>query len=96
MIRSFLGEVKSWQIEHRIADENIFVGECGVCREVVGAQRYLFDVLDLLAEFKWSWTVFAFRDPEWDAMNYELGVDLQSMFPTEASEFFVRLKSYFK
>jgi cellulase (glycosyl hydrolase family 5)/glycosyl transferase family 2 len=95
-IRNFLGEVKNWQIEHSIADQNIFVGECGVCREAAGAQRYLFDVLDLLTEFKWNWAVFAFRDPEWDAMNYELGTDLQNMFPTEASEFFARLKSYFK
>jgi glycosyltransferase involved in cell wall biosynthesis len=95
-IRHFLGQVKDWQIKHQIADQNIFVGECGVCREVAGAQRYLFDVLDLLAEFKWSWAVFAFRDAEWDAMNYELGTDLQNMFPTEASEFFARLKPYFK
>ena len=95
-IRTFLGEVKNWQISHGIADQNIFVGECGVCREVAGAQRYLFDVLDVLAEFRWSWAVFAFRDTEWDAMNYELGNELQNMLPTEASEFFVRLKSYFK
>ena len=88
--------MKKWQIEHRIADQNIFVGECGVCREGPGAQRYLFDVLDLLAELKWSWAVFAFRDAEWDAMNYELGTDLQNMFPIEVGEFFTRLKSYFK
>jgi Cellulase (glycosyl hydrolase family 5)/Glycosyl transferase family 2 len=95
-IRRFLGEVKNWQVEHRIADQNIFVGECGVCREVAGAQQYLCDVLDLFSECKWSWALFAFRDAEWDAMNYELGVDLRSMFPTGASEFFTRLKSYFK
>jgi glycosyltransferase involved in cell wall biosynthesis len=95
-IRTFLGEVKDWQTKHAIADQNIFVGECGVCREVAGAQRYLFDVLDILAEFRWSWAVFAFRDAEWDAMNYELGNELQNMLPTEGSEFFARLKSYFK
>jgi hypothetical protein len=95
-IRSLLGEVKNWQIKHRVADQNIFVGECGVCREVTGAQRYLFDVLDLFTEFKWSWAVFAFRDDEWDAMNHELGADLRKMFSTTETEFFVRLKSYFK
>jgi hypothetical protein len=95
-LRSLLGEVRNWQTKHRIANQNIFVGECGVCREVTGAQRYLFDVLDLFAEFKWSWAVFAFRDDEWDAMNYELGTDLQNMFPTKETEFFARLKSYFK
>jgi hypothetical protein len=96
MIRKFLAEVKSWQNEHGIADQNIFIGECGVCREANGAQRYLLDVLDIFAEFRWNWAIFAFRDPEWDAMNYELGTDLDNMFVTEVSEFFARLKSYFK
>jgi glycosyltransferase involved in cell wall biosynthesis len=95
-IRNLLGEVKDWQIKHRIPDQNIFVGECGVCREATGAQRYLVDVLNLLAEFRWSWAVFAFRDSEWDAMNYELGTDPQNMLPTGQSEFFTCLKSYFK
>jgi hypothetical protein len=40
--------------------------------------------------------VFAFRDAEWDAMNYELDTDLQNMFPIEVGELFTRLKSYFK
>jgi hypothetical protein len=95
-IRTFLGEIKNWQIKHGIVDQNIFVGECGVSREVAGAQRYLFDVLDILVEFGWSWAVFSFRDAEWDAMNYELGHELQKMLPTEESEFFAHLKSYFK
>jgi hypothetical protein len=29
-------------------------------------------------------------------MNYELGTDLRKMFSTTKTEFFVRLKSYFK
>jgi len=91
-----LGEVKKWQIEHKIADRNIFVGECGVSRDAAGAERYLFDVLDVLAEFHWSWVAFAFRDTEWDAMNYELGADLHNMLPGKTSEFFARLKSHFK
>jgi glycosyltransferase involved in cell wall biosynthesis len=95
-IRALLGEVKKWQIDHLIADRNILVGECGVSRDAVGGERYLFDVLDVLAEFHWSWAAFAFRDAEWDAMNYELGTDLHNMLPGKTSEFFARLKSYFK
>jgi hypothetical protein len=49
-----------------------------------------------LAEFHWSWVAFAFRDAEWDAMNYELGADLHDMLPGKTSEFFARLKSHFK
>jgi len=95
-IRNLLEEVRNWQINHAIADSNIFVGECGACREAIGAQRYLVDVLNLFGAFKWSWALFSFRDPEWDAMNYELGTDLQNMFLTEESEFFACLKPYFK
>jgi glycosyltransferase involved in cell wall biosynthesis len=95
-IRAFLQEVRQWQLANKIPDRNIFVGECGISREAIGAERYLFDVLDILTEFAWRWAIFAFRDAEWDAMNYELGRDLQTMLPGQPSEFFSRLKSYFK
>jgi glycosyltransferase involved in cell wall biosynthesis len=95
-ITAFLQEVREWQLANNIPDRNIFVGECGVSREAIGAESYLFDVLDIFTEFAWRWAIFAFRDGEWDAMNYELGMDLQSMLPGQPSEFFSRLKSYFK
>lgn len=94
--RSFLQEVKEWQVRNQIADRNIFVGECGVSREAAGAERYLFDVLDIFREFNWNWAAFAFRDAEWDAMNYELGTDIQTMLPGQGSALFDRLKRYFK
>ena len=53
-----------------------------VSRDAAGAERYLFDLLDVLAELHWSWVASAFRDAEWDAINYQLGVaDLQNMLP---------------
>ena len=95
-IRAFLEEVRQWQLRHQIADRNIFVGECGVSREAAGAERYLFDVLEIFGEFKWNWAAFAFRDAEWDAMNYELGTDIQTMLPGQRSALFDRLTCYFK
>jgi hypothetical protein len=95
-IRTFLEEVRRWQLGHQITDRNIFVGECGVSREAAGAERYLFDVLETFREFKWNWAAFSFRDAEWDAMNYELGTDIQTMLPGQGSELFDRLKRYFK
>jgi hypothetical protein len=95
-IRDFLGEVKKWQIEHGIPDRSIFVGECGVGREAAGADRYLFDTLEIFGEFNWNWAAFAFRDAEWDAMNYELGTDIQTMLPGRGGDLFDRLKRYFK
>jgi|GEM_PF-1435003 len=95
-IRNFLLEVRQWQFRHRIADRNIFVGECGVSREAAGAERYLFDVLEIFREFRWNWAAFAFRDAEWDAMDYELGTDIQTMLPGQGSGLFERLTRYFK
>ena len=95
-IRAFLEEVRQWQLRHQIADRNIFVGECGVSREAAGAERYLFDVLEMFREFNWNWAAFAFRDAEWDAMNYELGTDIQTMLPGQRSALFDRLTRYFK
>jgi glycosyltransferase involved in cell wall biosynthesis len=95
-LRAFLAEVKSWQDNNNIPNRNLFVGETGVSRELQGAQRYLLDLLELFKEFEWSWAIYAFRDEEWDAMNYELGTDIKNMFPTESNELFARLKTYFR
>jgi endoglucanase len=95
-LRAFLAEVKSWQNSKNILNRNIFVGEVGVTREVQGAQRYLLDLLDLFNEFEWNWAIYAFRDEEWDAMDYELGTDINNMFPTESNELFARLQTYFR
>ncbi len=95
-LRAFLAEVKSWQNSKNIPKQNILVGEVGVSREVQGAQRYLLDLLDLFNEFEWNWAIYAFRDEEWDAMDYELGTDINNMFPTESNELFARLQTYFR
>jgi glycosyltransferase involved in cell wall biosynthesis len=95
-LRAFLAEVKSWQIKNNIPNRNLFVGEIGVSRELQGAQRYLVDLLELFNEFEWNWAIYAFRDTEWDAMDYELGTDINNMFPLESSELFGRLKTYFR
>jgi hypothetical protein len=95
-LRAFLAEVKRWQIKNNIPSRNLFVGEAGVSRELQGAQRYLVDLIELFNEFEWNWAIYAFRDTEWDAMDYELGTDINNMFPTESSELFARLKTYFR
>jgi glycosyltransferase involved in cell wall biosynthesis len=95
-MRVFLAEVKNWQNNNNIPNRSVFVGEAGVSREVQGAQRYLLDLLDLFNELEWNWAIYAFRDEEWDAMDYELGTDIRNMFPTESNELFARLKTYFR
>ena len=71
--------VHSWQIKHKIPSSRILVAEFGICREVVGAQQYIQDLISIFKQFGWSWLVFSFRDEEWDAMDYELGPDVNNM-----------------
>jgi glycosyltransferase involved in cell wall biosynthesis len=95
-LRNILLEVKIWQVEHGVPNERIYVGEFGICRDVPGAKQYLADLIDIFREFGWSWTVFSFRDEEWDAMNYELGPDVASMLQPTQSELLDVLTSSFK
>ncbi len=70
--------VHSWQTKHKIPSSHILVAEFGICREVVGAQQYIQDLISIFQHFGWSWLVFSFRDEEWDAMDYELGTDMNN------------------
>jgi hypothetical protein len=56
----------------------------------------LADLIDIFREFGWSWTVFSFRDEEWDAMNYELGPDVANMLQPTQNELLDVLTSSFK
>ena len=77
-------------------NERIYAGEFGICRDVPGAKQYLADLIDIFREFGWSWTVFSFRDQEWDAMNYELGPDVANMLQPTQNELLDVLTSSFK
>ena len=66
-------------MKHKIPSFRILVAEFGICREVVGAQQYIADLISMFQHFGWSWLVFSFRDEEWDAMDYELGTDVNNM-----------------
>jgi glycosyltransferase involved in cell wall biosynthesis len=94
-LKELLSDVRDWQRRHQIRNENIFVGEFGVSRDVRGASEYLSDLIDIFREFGWSWTVFAFRDEEWDAMNYELGTDVRNMLIPEGNKLFDLLSANF-
>jgi glycosyltransferase involved in cell wall biosynthesis len=95
-LRELLSEARIWQVEHKIPDANIFVGEFGISRDVPGAVQYLSDLIALFGEFGWSWTVYAFRDEEWDAMNYELGTDVNNMLRSTRNELTDLLISNFR
>lgn len=62
-----------WAKQHGVAPERIFVGEFGAGRRVAGAEAYLRDSIAAFEHFGWHRACYAFRKPEWDGKDYELG-----------------------
>ena len=72
-MRSFLKPVSDWQQRWGWPARRILVGEVGVYRRNDGAARYLDDALSLFTEQGWHWAFYAFREDNWDGVDYELG-----------------------
>lgn len=87
--------VHSWQVKHGIPSDRILVAEFGICREIPGARQYLEDLVALFQHFKWSWLLFSFRDEEWDALDYELGPDMDNMLHRSATKLFKAVADHF-
>ena len=93
---SLLSEtVYKWQLKHSIPSNRILVAEFGICREVCGSQQYLTDLVKIFTGFKWSWLLFSFRDEEWDAMDYELGTNIDNMLERTSNELLLSVADHF-
>eukprot|EP00118_Oscarella_pearsei_P012896 m.98406 g.98406 ORF g.98406 m.98406 type:complete len:652 (+) comp36986_c0_seq1:15-1970(+) len=95
-LKEFLQPVVRFQQEFCIPSWRIFVGEFGCCREISGASQYLDDLIQIFGEQKWNWCIFSFRDLEWDAMDYELGSDIENMLNREQTELFMTVARHFR
>uniref|UniRef100_A0A1X7U131 Glycoside hydrolase family 5 domain-containing protein n=1 Tax=Amphimedon queenslandica TaxID=400682 RepID=A0A1X7U131_AMPQE len=87
--------VYKWQVENNVPSNRILVGEFGISREVKGSQNYLKDLLKIFTEFGWNWLLFSFRDDEWDALDYELGPDINNMLHRSPTELFLTVSEQF-
>ena len=87
--------IPCWQLRHVIPSNRILVAEFGISREVKGAQRYLEDLVALFKHFNWNWLLFSFRDEEWDAMDYELGTDMDNMLNRSPTPLFTAVANHF-
>lgn len=68
-----LAPVQTWAREHRVAAARLWLSEIGIDRRIAGAGRYLEDGLGLANAAGWHWAFYAFREDDWDGMDYELG-----------------------
>ncbi|XP_065902909.1 uncharacterized protein [Dysidea avara] len=90
-----LETVYKWQMKYNIPANRVLIGEFGTCREVIGSQQFLTDLVAIFTKFKWHWLLFSFRDEEWDAMDYELGPDLNNMLDRGAHPLFLCVAKHF-
>lgn len=72
-MRRHVGRVAEWASGHGIPASRIWVGEFGCDRRVPGAEKYLADSIKVFNDHRWHWSVYSFREDEWDAFDYECG-----------------------
>jgi len=87
--------VYKWQINHNIPANRILIGEFGTSREIIGSQQFLTDLVTIFTKFNWHWLLFSFRDEEWDAMDYELGPDMNNMLDRQEHPLFLCVAKHF-
>ncbi len=95
-LSALLSYVADWQDDHQVPPSRIYVGEFGVCREVRGAAEYLRDLASIFDGHQWNWTMYAFREDQWDAMDYELGTDMNNMLKRSSNDLFGEMARWFK
>ncbi len=74
-LRRCITPVIDWAKRYNISPEAIVVGEFGCDRRVGGAREYLSDLVEILNEHRWHWAFYSYRAPDWDGMDYELGIE---------------------
>ena len=70
---AFLQPVADWARKHKVSSRQILVGEFGCDRTMPGAREYLRDLVDIFESHQWHWAFYAYREDEWDGMDYECG-----------------------
>jgi hypothetical protein len=65
--------VSAWVAKNGVPANRILVGEFGCDRRIKGCAQLFADTLAEVNARQWHWAFYAFREDEWDAMDYELG-----------------------
>ncbi|KAG4074967.1 hypothetical protein HA402_014546 [Bradysia odoriphaga] len=73
-------KAKLWATEKGV---RLFVGEFGICREINGAAEYLRAVINSCHKLNMTGLLFSYRDPNWDAMDYEFGTNSKNFQRTK-------------
>ncbi len=72
-LKDYMSSVVEFQKKHHIARHRILVGEFGGHRMSSGLEKYFEDLINIFNQEGWHFAFYAFREDEWDGMDYELG-----------------------
>ncbi len=70
-LEQLVSDVVIFQKRFNIPSNRIITSEFGANRAVKGLEYYFEDIIDLVNEQNWHWSVYAFREDTWDGMDYE-------------------------
>jgi hypothetical protein len=71
-VRRHVGAAFAWAQRQEVPATRIVAGEFGCMRRWEDCGRYLGDVIDAIESFGGHWAFYAFREDEWEGMDYEL------------------------
>jgi hypothetical protein len=71
-VRSHIAAAFKWANKQHLSSSRIVLAEFGCMRLWADCGEYLTDVLDAINGFNGHWAFYAFREDEWDGMDYEL------------------------
>ena len=73
VVQRELAQVDTWARRNGVPANRVILSEFGCDRRVPGVEQYLSDVIKSANGFGWHWAFYAFREDEWDGLDYELG-----------------------
>jgi endoglucanase len=85
-LKRYMQHVSDFQKKYNIPSSSILVGEFGGNRQSKGLDSYFKDLLTIFREQNWHYAFYAFREDDWEGMDYELGNKKVPLDYWEASE----------
>lgn len=76
-VTSHIDFAYAWAARHGVPSSRVVASEFGCMRRWADCAAYLTDVLDAVDARNGHWAFYAFREDEWDGMDYELPASLR-------------------
>ncbi|MDX5594427.1 glycoside hydrolase family 5 protein [Pseudovibrio sp. SPO723] len=78
LVRQHISMAFDWAKRNQVSANRIVAAEFGCMRQWQDCATYLEDVMDAVDAHVGHWAFYAFREDEWEGMDYELPTDLKA------------------